>query len=199
MPASPNLVGRRFTRLLVTKKLPERDKFGFVVWECTCDCGATTTSTTNILNRGAKNSCGCIRKEFMRALGASSKQENPISRTPEYRRENRRRRRLQPEKNIAERVSRLVAWALVAVGAIKKSRTFDMLGYTPAQLREHIERQFLPGMSWENRAKWQVDHITPISTAKTLEDIIALNQLSNLRPLWALNNNQKNNRRQHLI
>lgn len=74
-----------------------------------------------------------------------------------------------------------------------------MLGYTPAQLREHIERQFLPGMSWENRAKWQVDHITPISTAKTLEDIIALNQLSNLRPLWALNNNQKNNRRQHLI
>jgi len=199
MPASPHLINARYGRLVVTEKLPERDKHGLVVWSCMCDCGAATTATTNVLNRGVKQSCGCIRRELMRALGASSKKENPISRTPEYRRENRRKRRQHPVQIVAERVSRLMGWALASVGAIKTSGTFAMLGYTPAQLRAHIERQFLPGMSWANRSKWQIDHIIPINTATTAEDVVALNQLSNLRPLWALHNNQKNGRRHHLI
>lgn len=135
----------------------------------------------------------------MRELGASSKQENPISRTQEYRAANRKKRRERPEHAMAERVSRLMAWALASVGAIKRSATFDLLGYTPAQLKTHIEKQFTQGMSWANRSEWEIDHITPISTATCEADVIALNQLSNLRPLWALNNNQKNNRRQHLI
>lgn len=100
---------------------------------------------------------------------------------------------------MAERVSRLMSWALASVGAIKRSATFDMLGYTPAQLKVHIERQFLPGMSWANRSAWEVDHITPISKAKNEADVIALNQLSNLRPMWAIDNNRKGNRPDRLI
>jgi hypothetical protein len=196
---SIDLSGVRVGRLLVVEQLAERDKNGCVQWACACDCGNQTTSITRILKAGLKQSCGCLRSDLTRALGASSKQENPISRTPEYRRANRRKRRQRPENLIAERVSRLMAWALASVGAIKTSGTFEMLGYTPGDLRAHIERQFLPGMSWANRSEWELDHITPISTATCLQDIIALNQLSNLRPLWALHNNQKNNRRHYLL
>lgn len=127
----------------------------------------------------------------MAALGSSSKKLNPISKTPEYRREARRRRRCQPHTAMAERMSRMIAWALASVGAVKRGKTFDLLGYTPAQLKTHIERQFLPGMSWENRHLWQIDHITPISTATCEADVVHLNQLWNLRPLWADLNNSK--------
>lgn len=100
---------------------------------------------------------------------------------------------------MAERMSRMLSWALASVNAVKRGRTFDLLGYTPAQLRDHLEKQFLPGMTWENRSLWQVDHIVPISTAKCEADVIALNQLANLRPLWSADNNEKKNRALFLI
>jgi hypothetical protein len=165
-----------------------------------CECGTSTVMTTYKLGKAKPTlSCGCLRREMTRKLGASSKQANPISRTPEYRAANRKKRRERPEHAMAERVSRLMSWALVSVGAIKRSATFDLLGYTPAQLKTHIEKQFLPGMSWDNRPEWEVDHITPISVAKCESDVIALNQLSNLRPLWAIDNNRKNCRPDCLI
>jgi hypothetical protein len=92
-----------------------------------------------------------------------------------------------------------MAWALASVGAIKTSGTFAMLGYTPDELRAHVERQFLPGMSWANRSEWELDHITPISTATSVEDVIALNQMPNLRPLWSQLNNKKKARREYLL
>ena len=77
------------------------------------------------------------------------------------------------------------------MGSVKGGRSFDMLGYSPSQLARHIERQFTRGMGWHNADRWDIDHIIPISTAKTLEDVIALNQLTNLRPMWREENNAK--------
>lgn len=100
---------------------------------------------------------------------------------------------------MAERISRMLCWALSSVGATKRGSTFELLGYTPNELKEHIEKQFLPGMTWENRGDWQIDHIIPISTAETEADVIALNQLANLRPLWATENNKKRARVETLL
>lgn len=192
-----DLTGKRIGRLTVVRRLPS-NTHKHTQWECRCDCGNTAITTT----LGGKNptrSCGCIQREFAQSLGASSKKVNPVSRTPEYRAAQRKKRRSRPEQAMAERVSRLMAWALASVGAIKRSATFDMLGYTPAQLKAHIEKQFLPRMSWDNRSEWEIDHITPISTATCEADVVALNQLANLRPLWAIDNNRKNCRPDRLI
>lgn len=199
MPASPNLIGQQFGRLTVLAKLDDRDKFGFVRWQCVCSCGRPKAVTTNQLRKGKTSSCGCLRRELMAQLGASSKQTNPISRTPEYRRAMRRKRRACALRNLSERMSRMLAWALARQNAVKRGRCFDLLGYTPQDLREHLERQFLPGMSWANRGEWEIDHITPISTAQSEADVLRLNQLSNLRPLWAVDNNRKNSRRHFLL
>lgn len=85
------------------------------------------------------------------------------------------------------------------VGAIKSSPTFEQLGYSVDQFISHIEKQFLPNMGWHNMKDWHIDHIIPINTAKTIEDVIALNQLSNLRPLWAKDNVRKNYKRTLLL
>ncbi len=186
-----DVTGQRFSRLVVENELPERSKRGLVMWSCKCDCGNVATASTTALKNGIKRSCGCLNKEMMSRLGASSKQLNPISRTKEYRSQLRSRLRENPVIAMAERVSSGISKALLSVGASKTAPTFSLLGFTPEQLKEHIEKQFLPKMTWKNRSEWQIDHITPISSAKSESDVIALNQLFNLRPIWSSENNLK--------
>ena len=38
----------------------------------------------------------------------------------------------------------------------------DLVRYASQELREHLEKYFLPGMTWKNYGKWQVDHTIPI-------------------------------------
>jgi hypothetical protein len=84
-------------------------------------------------------------------------------------------------------------------GYTKRSRTSELLGCTWEELRTHIEKQFLPRMSWENRDQWHVDHIVPLASAKSIEDLEALCHFTNLRPLWARTNQSKSGKRETLL
>jgi len=37
----------------------------------------------------------------------------------------------------------------------------DLLGCSVPELRLHLERQFKPGISWDNYGQWHIDHIRP--------------------------------------
>jgi hypothetical protein len=72
---------------------------------------------------------------------------------------------------------------------------YEMIGLTPQELREHIENQFTEGMSWELMGKHiHIDHIIPLASAKTYEDVIRLSHYTNLQPLWASDNMRKGTR-----
>ena len=77
------------------------------------------------------------------------------------------------------------------------------LGYTIAELRRHLERQFLPGMSWQAYLDGQIhiDHIRPKASfdLSQHEDWVACWCLSNLRPLWAKDNLAKSDKRHFLL
>ncbi len=134
---------------------------------------------------------------------------------PEHLREYNQRRWLQDkEKKMARRKERFasdpvfrltslvrgrIAKAFARDGYKKRSTTQDLVGCTWAELKAHIEKQFLKGMSWENKSLWHVDHIIPLGSAKTEEEIAALCHFTNLRPLWALENHKKSAKRTHLI
>ncbi len=80
----------------------------------------------------------------------------------------------------------------------------QLVGYSSAQLKTHLERQFLPGMSWDNYGDgWHVDHVTPASSFKYSNysdpNFRACWCLTNLRPLWAADNIKKRDKRTHLI
>ena len=82
------------------------------------------------------------------------------------------------------------------LGSSKKNTTFDIIGCNPQQLKEYIEKQFIDGMSWDNHGLfgWHIDHIIPLSSAKTEEDLIKLCHYTNLQPLWAKDNLSKSNK-----
>jgi hypothetical protein len=76
----------------------------------------------------------------------------------------------------------------------RSKRTFDIIGCSPESLKEHLEKQFTNGMTWDNRSEWHIDHIIPLSSAKTEEELYKLCHYSNLQPLWAGDNLSKGNK-----
>lgn len=77
------------------------------------------------------------------------------------------------------------------MGYSKRSKTTDLLGCDFKQLKSHLESKFTNGMNWDNYGKWHIDHIIPIASAKTEDEIVALNHYTNLQPLWAEDNIRK--------
>ena len=82
---------------------------------------------------------------------------------------------------------------LVFNSIVKKNKKVEILGCTPEFLKEYLEKQFTEGMTWENHGLygWHIDHIIPLSSATTKEEVIKLNHYSNLQPLWAIDNLKK--------
>jgi hypothetical protein len=78
----------------------------------------------------------------------------------------------------------------------KIEKTFELIGCTPNELKEHLEKQFKDGMSWDNHGLfgWHIDHIIPISSAKNDDEMKKLCHFTNLQPLWAKENIQKRNK-----
>ena len=76
----------------------------------------------------------------------------------------------------------------------------DYLPYTIQELIDHLELQFLPGMTLENHGLfgWHVDHKKPISsfniTSMECEEFQECWALSNLQPLWSDDNWAKSNK-----
>ena len=75
----------------------------------------------------------------------------------------------------------------------KTNKTFEIVGCTPQELILHIEKQFTEGMSWDNQGMfgWHIDHIIPLSSANTDEEVYNLCHYTNLQPLWAFDNLSK--------
>ena len=100
--------------------------------------------------------------------------------------------------------ARVSAGIRASIRGEKAGRRWSALvGYTADQLEDHIKRQFLPGMSMENRHLWHIDHITPLSSFKYTsvndEDFKAAWSLTNLRPIWAKDNQRKSDKRVFLL
>jgi hypothetical protein len=60
----------------------------------------------------------------------------------------------------------------------------------------HIEAQFMPGMTWENRELWHVDHIIPCAAFDLTDPAQQRScfHYGNLRPLWAKENQRKSDK-----
>jgi hypothetical protein len=62
------------------------------------------------------------------------------------------------------------------------------LGCSLVKLKEFIERQFTEGMSWLKYGQWEIDHVIPLSAARSKEELVKLCHYTNLQPLWKREN-----------
>ena len=81
--------------------------------------------------------------------------------------------------------------AFKSKGYKKESKTAKILGASYRIVKKHLERQFTDGMNWDNYGEWHVDHIIPLASANTKDELINLCHFRNLQPLWAADNLSK--------
>lgn len=199
MGSPQNLKGKKFGRL-TPLEVVGTSKIGRI-WLCVCDCGNEKRVATPDLNCGKIVSCGCRRKEILESgFNRGNLKPGAVWRTKEYYRDwKREKRKNDPVYVMQHRLSANLRSAFATNRIKKNGKTFDLLGYSVTDLCDHIEKCFIKGMNWDNRDQWHIDHIVPISSAKNEEDLISLNQLSNLRPIWSKDNIKKADKRTHLL
>ena len=108
-------------------------------------------------------------------------------------RANRRRRREKDKAyavsvNLRRRLSKYVRR-----GRGTSIRRLRLCGCAVTELRQHLEKQFQPGMTWENYGQWHVDHIRPCASYDLTQEAQVLEcfRFTNLQPLWAADNIRK--------
>jgi hypothetical protein len=75
----------------------------------------------------------------------------------------------------------------------KSDHALELLGCSIRFLKTYLEKQFKPGMSWDNYGKWHIDHVKPCAKfdlSKTEEQKKCFHY-TNLQPLWAKENLSK--------
>jgi len=110
----------------------------------------------------------------------------------EHNRQKTRCKECDPQGHLAHIVSCNVRRAL---HSDKEKHSIEYLGCSIQHFREHIEKQFTDGMTWDNYGEWQIDHIIPLKYDNpTLEETIERLHWENTQPLWATDNISKGNR-----
>ena len=115
-------------------------------------------------------------------------------RTREWR---RNRRHNDPNTKVREMARAFLRRCLTSK---KDKHTFDILNYSPTELRTHIESLWEPDMNWDNYGTlWNIDHIKPLDAFNFLNEdgsinydaIKEANALINLRPMYSNDNFSK--------
>jgi len=101
---------------------------------------------------------------------------------------NEKIKQIDPVYKLKIQTRKNISYAFYKSGYTKKSKTFEILGCEYDFFKNYIEAQFKKGMQWDNI---HLDHIKPISIAKTEKEVIELNHYTNFQPLFAKDNLQK--------
>lgn len=138
------------------------------------------------INQAIKRAMSVSKRLF---FVSSSKVKSKQETAEQY----RRRYKIDPQFAAKERVRQRVNKMIARRNTFKRGRTLDLVGCSASELARHIESQFLPGMNWENRGLWHIDHIKPcamfdLSTEAGQRECF---HYTNMRPLWADENNAK--------
>lgn len=123
------------------------------------------------------------------------KEKRYSEKTRKYNRDKMRQRRKNIVFRLKANIRRSVYSSLKTRYCVKNNSTWKALPYTPQELKDHLEKLFQPGMSWDNYGEWHIDHIIPQSyfTFTSMYDPKFLQcwALENLQPLWAKDNLRK--------
>ena len=123
---------------------------------------------------------------------------------PSYKKEYEKNRKLKDIiYRLKHNITSSVGVEIKRKGYTKKSRTYKIIGLTFEEFKNYIESKFQPWMNWDNYGKyngelnhgWDIDHIEPLSSAKTEVGLLKLWNFKNLQPLCSkINRDVKKNK-----
>lgn len=76
-------------------------------------------------------------------------------------------------------------------GTNRSKRSEEIIGLSWTKFKKYIEAKFLQGMTWDNYGEWHIDHIIPLCSASSNDQLEKLFHYSNCQPLWGRDNISK--------
>jgi uncharacterized Zn finger protein (UPF0148 family) len=142
-------------------------------------------------------------KEVLKEQSKKWYERTKVSRRDHKAKYYRERRKTDLMFALKSSLGRLIRTSINRSGYKKNSKTNEILGCSYDYFKQYLEFQFEPWMNWNNRGRyngelnygWDIDHIIPLESAKTEEDVIKLNHYTNLKPLCSkINRDIKRNK-----
>lgn len=131
------------------------------------------------------------RKSYKKQWGSKNRH---LVRLSQNRSINRRRAK-DPAFRLHRNMRVLIQMTLGNTSKKFFGRTMEIIGCEREFFGKWIQSQFLPGMNWENRGEWSIDHILPISCCGDIPSrVILANNYRNLRPMWNTDNHRKSDK-----
>jgi hypothetical protein len=138
-------------------------------------------------------------KDFSEFFKCSRSKDGKQSQVCDYYKLNpEKRQKLSKEKSLEKYYRNRISMNFSrrmrkALNGLKNGMSWEKLvGYTVVDLKEHLEKQFTEGMTWDNYGEWHIDHKKPVDlfniTSVECEDFKECWCLMNLQPLWAIDN-----------
>lgn len=170
---------------------------------------AIKMAATKVRALEARRAWHAANKDYTKAFKAEHYQKNcekikakvrtygaEYRKRPEVRarlREKERIARQNPEVALRQGLRCRIRSVLLERGTYKQETTETLIGCTILEFRAHIEALFLPGMSWENRSEWHLDHIRACAKFDLTDPKQQLEcfNFRNIQPLWKLDNLRK--------
>ena len=195
-PIAQRIIGNRkkCSKCQIWKKLELFNKHNGNSSGFTCQCKKCKSEEWIAYHR--KN------KEKVRAIRKKHYYDNPEQ--YKFRRENGKQRkneleRIREKTDICFKLNKRIRVNMnhsLKHNGKKNGRHWETLvEYTVGDLKKHLERKFVNGMTWDNYGEWHIDHVIPISafnfTDPSHTDFKRCWSLKNLQPLWAFDNISK--------
>ena len=125
---------------------------------------------------------------------AAGKKNKNYPRSTEVNRRKYNRRKSNPMyramSNLRSRLHKIVRYDV--------SGSSRSIGCTAKELRSYLESKFTSQMTWDNYGDWHIDHICPLSSATSEDELKSLAHYTNLQPMWAKDNVMKHASTSHL-
>ena len=112
------------------------------------------------------------------------------------------RKRVREKRNtdvvfrLKHNVRSSIRWAFVGMGKRKNRHTEDIIGINLDDFVKYLLKTFSDryGREWDGVEKVHIDHIIPLATAKTEEDVLKLCDYRNLQLITASDNQRKHDK-----
>jgi hypothetical protein len=135
-------------------------------------------------------------RELKKEKSKNYYQKNKVKANKQKRQYEKNKYDNDPLFNLAYTIRRNITHSFKNKGVKKQTKTTEILGCSFDEFKIYIESKFEPWMNWSNKGKyngelnygWDLDHIIPISSAKTEQEIIDLNHYTNFQPLCSKTN-----------
>jgi hypothetical protein len=165
-------------------------------------CKSSISRKHHVDNRESNNIKSKVyhlkNKEYFNKLTRNNYQDNKETikqYQKQYGKDNKdiinKRRRLNMKDPLFKLKANLRSTLSQAFKYKKPKKTEEIIGCTFEEFKIHLETNFEDWMSWDNKGEyngtlnfgWDIDHIIPLSSATTEEEVLKLNHYTNLQPL----------------